>query len=64
MQGVQAFWLGIFPMPRAIIDKITSLCRLFLWGSKHSKVAWCDVCLPKSEGGLGVRDTKDRFGPW
>ncbi|CAH9107180.1 unnamed protein product [Cuscuta europaea] len=32
--------------------------RLFLWGCKHSKVAWCDVCLPKSEGGLGVRDTK------
>ncbi|CAH9083664.1 unnamed protein product [Cuscuta europaea] len=58
MQGVQSFWLGIFPMPRAILDRITTLCRLFLWGSKRAKVAWSDICLPKNEGGLGIRDTK------
>ncbi|CAH9093039.1 unnamed protein product [Cuscuta europaea] len=58
LHGVQAFWMGIFPIPRAIIDRITSLCRMFLWGNKHAKVAWSDVCLPKNEGGLGIRDAK------
>ncbi|CAH9069809.1 unnamed protein product [Cuscuta europaea] len=58
IQGVQSFWLGIFPVPKTILDRITSLFRIFLWGGKHAKVAWEDVCLPKKEGGLGIRDTK------
>ncbi|CAH9101392.1 unnamed protein product [Cuscuta europaea] len=51
IQGVQSFWLGIFPVPKTILDRIVSLCRIFLWGGKHAKVAWEDVCLPKEEGG-------------
>ncbi|CAH9091992.1 unnamed protein product [Cuscuta epithymum] len=58
MQGVQSFWLGIFPAPKAILDRITGICRIFLWGGKHTKVAWDDVCLPIDEGGLGLKNTK------
>ncbi|CAH9134267.1 unnamed protein product [Cuscuta epithymum] len=58
MQGVQSFWLGIFPVPRTIIDRIVSLCRIFLWGGKYAKVAWDDVCLPKQEGGLGIKNAR------
>ncbi|XP_052181884.1 uncharacterized protein LOC127794677 [Diospyros lotus] len=43
------------PSPE-VSDRITQLCRAFLWNSKHSLIAWKDVCLPKSEGGLGFKD--------
>ncbi|XP_039166708.1 uncharacterized protein LOC120292531 [Eucalyptus grandis] len=38
--------------------------RQFLWkgtalGRGGAKVAWEDVCLPKTEGGLGIRNLKD-----
>ncbi|XP_022852082.1 uncharacterized protein LOC111373749 [Olea europaea var. sylvestris] len=57
-QGVECFWLSIFPMPTAVSMRITRLCRNFLWNSKKLLVAWSEVCLPKSEGGLGFRDIK------
>ncbi|GFS44393.1 hypothetical protein Acr_00g0090060 [Actinidia rufa] len=42
-------------------DRITSLCKNFLWGgkatgSKRPLVAWKDICKPKLEGGLGFMD--------
>lgn len=58
LQGVECFWLSILPIPSAIISKITSLCRNFLWGSKRPLVGWNDICLPKDERGLGFRDMK------
>ena len=58
LQGVECFWLSIFPIPSAIIDRITRLCRNFLWNKRHHPVAWKSLCLPKAEGGLGFRDLK------
>ncbi|XP_022860183.1 uncharacterized protein LOC111380779 [Olea europaea var. sylvestris] len=58
LQGVECFWLSIFPIPATVTSKIISLCRRFLWGSKKSLVAWNQICLPKHEGGLGFRDIK------
>lgn len=58
LQGVVCFWLGILPIPVAVIEKIYGLCRRFLWCSKSSLVAWKDICLPKCEGGLGLKDLK------
>ncbi|KAI3463758.1 hypothetical protein Pfo_020421 [Paulownia fortunei] len=55
---VECFWLSIFPIPAAVISRINRLCRAFLWGSKKPLVAWNEICLPKSEGGLGFRDIK------
>jgi hypothetical protein len=47
-----------------VINKIDSLCCRFLWSgntSNHSTlVAWNKVCLPQSEGGLGLLDIKAR----
>jgi len=59
------FWISIFPIPAVVINKITSLCRNFLWTgdvlrSKSVLVAWKQVCLPKDEGGLAVLDIKAR----
>ncbi|KAL0287461.1 UNVERIFIED_CONTAM: hypothetical protein Sangu_2690300 [Sesamum angustifolium] len=55
LQGVECFWLQVFPLPMAVIEKIHRLCRAFLWNSKRAPVAWEDICHPKEEGGLGVR---------
>lgn len=58
LQGVECFWLSIMPIPAIVIDRVTRLCRQFLWNSSHSPVSWKEACLPKAEGGLGFRDLK------
>ncbi|GAA0165508.1 reverse transcriptase [Lithospermum erythrorhizon] len=58
IQGVEAFWLQAFPMPVTILDAVSSMCLKFLWGGKNSKVKWDDVCAPKEEGGLGIKNIK------
>ena len=55
------FWAQVFLLPQAVIDKVTKLCRNFLWGSegeyrKAPYVAWDLVCLPKKKGGLGIKN--------
>ncbi|KAK4408244.1 hypothetical protein Sango_0405400 [Sesamum angolense] len=55
IQGVECFWLQVFPLRMAVIEKIHRLCRGFLWNSKRAPVAWEDICHPKEEGGLGIR---------
>ncbi|KAK6127601.1 hypothetical protein DH2020_038662 [Rehmannia glutinosa] len=56
LQGVECFWLQIFPLPNTVIDRINRLCRVFLWGKNTSPIAWSKVCLPSDKGGLGLRD--------
>ncbi|GFY91584.1 hypothetical protein Acr_07g0017800 [Actinidia rufa] len=63
LQGVECYWLSILPIPVGVRTKIIHLCRNFLWSGKATinkkpLVAWKDVCLPKHEGGLGIRNTK------
>lgn len=63
--GTVNFWITTFILPRGCIKKIESLCSRFLSsgtidGKCLAKVAWSTVCLPKKEGGLGLR----RFSLW
>ncbi|KAL2237429.1 UNVERIFIED_CONTAM: hypothetical protein Sindi_0934600, partial [Sesamum indicum] len=55
IQGVECFWLQVFPLPAVVIEKIHRLCRNFLWNSRRAPVAWEEICHPKEEGGLGIR---------
>lgn len=46
------------------MKEVEQICAAFLWTgpslkSSSAKVAWNDVCLEKSEGGLGIRRLKD-----
>lgn len=58
IQGVESFWLHNSPIPVSIINKISKVCIRILWAGSKPKVAWVDICTPKNEGGLGLRDTK------
>jgi hypothetical protein len=53
---VECFWLSTIHIPSAILDKLTSICRGFLWGKNNSLVAWKKLALPLGEGALGIRD--------
>ncbi|XP_013633333.1 PREDICTED: uncharacterized protein LOC106339050 [Brassica oleracea var. oleracea] len=59
--GTVNFWISCFILPKGCIKQIESLCIRFLWSGnielcKSAKVAWSTVCLPKDEGGLGLRN--------
>ncbi|KAL8062253.1 hypothetical protein ABFX02_02G135400 [Erythranthe guttata] len=60
VQGVECFWLSIFSIPVTVRTAIIKLCRAFLWGKAGASVAWKKCCLPKTEGGLGLRE----LGAW
>lgn len=58
--AIQAFWSNHFLLPKMIHKQLQSLFTRFLWRGDVSKtggvkVAWSSVCLPRSEGGLGLR---------
>lgn len=55
------FWISAFILPKSCIKSIESLCNRFLWSGDITKktgikIAWKNVCLPKEEGGLGLRN--------
>ena len=54
----------MFIIPKFTCYKIEQLFRGFLWSGKdvnarRAKVGWKSLCLPKKEGGLGLRRFKD-----
>ncbi|XP_022032639.1 uncharacterized protein LOC110933740 [Helianthus annuus] len=58
------FLASFFIIPTRVINELEKRIRRFLWnagseGQIRAKVAWKDVCLPKQEGGLGIRSISD-----
>lgn len=58
------FWLSAFRLPGSCLKEIEILCSAFLWSgpdlkTTKAKVSWKDICLPKNEGGLGLRPLKE-----
>ena len=61
LTSIPIYFLSFFRVPRQVISKITRLQRNFLWGgaadqNKIPWIKWEKVCLPKEQGGLGVKD--------
>jgi hypothetical protein len=61
LNSIQIFYLSFMELPVMVRKNIICIQREFLWGGvkggrKISWVKWKDVCLPRSQGGLGVRD--------
>lgn len=62
---MQNYWCLALLLPQKAINEIESICNRFLWSGKIDKramtmVAWRTVCLPKGEGGLGLK----QIGKW
>jgi hypothetical protein len=63
LAAIPLFYLSFLKIPIKVWKKIVSIQRNFLWGGSSNKVKvawvkWSDVCRPKEEGGLGVRDLR------
>ena len=61
LMGVTNYWCQIFIFPKMLLRMVNDVCRSFLWhgspnNSSTRNVAWLDVCNPKKEGGLGIRN--------
>ncbi|GJX60328.1 hypothetical protein Tco_0291718 [Tanacetum coccineum] len=61
ISSMHVFWASVLIIPKGIIYDIHQLIRGFLWCNGElkrgkAKIAWEDICLPKSEGGLGLRN--------
>jgi hypothetical protein len=62
LASITVFFLSFLKMPVKVRKNIVRLQRNFLWGGasgdkdKIPWVSWKDVCRPKDEGGLGVKD--------
>jgi hypothetical protein len=55
----QVFWSRVFILPKKTIKLLEQKLNRFLWCGKDTrakaKVAWDKVCVPKKEGGLGIK---------
>ncbi|PKI76621.1 hypothetical protein CRG98_002930 [Punica granatum] len=55
------FWCRAFILPKKLIRIVENKCKSFLWRGMDSnaagkaKIAWDTICLPKNEGGLGIK---------
>jgi len=62
LNSILIFFLSFLKMPNGVWRRIVRIqLRSFLWGgSKGARkipwIWWLDVCMPKSEGGLGTKD--------
>jgi len=61
LYSLQVYWTRIFILPNKILKVINQKFNLFLWNGREgsaakAKIAWSDVCFPKKEYGLGLKD--------
>lgn len=60
LSSMHIYWASVFTLPTRIIKNLEAKMRGFLWCQGpmlkgKAKLAWVDVCVPKNEGGLGIR---------
>ncbi|KAF7811076.1 reverse transcriptase [Senna tora] len=63
--SIAAYYMSVLPFPVGICNEIDRLHRDFLWGHDRERrkihlVNWRDICLPKSQGGLGIPKSRER----
>jgi hypothetical protein len=63
LSDIPIFFLSFMKLPASVWKEIVRIQRKFLWGGVSDRkrinwVKWETICLPKAEGGLGVRDIR------
>ena len=63
LSAIPLYYLSLFKAPEVVCKSIISIQRSFLWGWGKEKrsvawVKWKDLCQPKGEGGLRIRDIR------
>jgi hypothetical protein len=61
LNAIPVFYLSFMKLPAEVLKKIIRIQRDFLWGGlkggrRISWISWKEVCKPRCQGGLGVRD--------
>ena len=61
IQGILVYSFQIYEWPSTLLKKVQGWMRNFFWSGDCLKrgstlVAWSDCCLPKKEGGLGLKN--------
>lgn len=58
LYGILGFWSHHLFLPKFLLRSIQSVFAKFLWGGDNCqhKVSWDTCCLPKQEGGLGLKN--------
>lgn len=64
-QAIPGYMMQTFHLPKNLLDKMDNRIRRFFWGhdedttyNLHLK-SWNSICLPKANGGLGIRSMRD-----
>ncbi|KAG7579199.1 hypothetical protein ISN45_Aa03g033600 [Arabidopsis thaliana x Arabidopsis arenosa] len=64
LNSIPIHTMSIISIPKSLLKELDKVSRSFLWGSTREKkrqhlIAWKRVCLPKSEGGAGIKQAAD-----
>ncbi|XP_021985761.1 uncharacterized protein LOC110881945 [Helianthus annuus] len=64
LSAMSTYWASVFTLPARTIKELEQKMRGFLWCQGplmkgKAKVSWNSVCMPKAEGGLGIRRLND-----
>nr|GEW53420.1 ribonuclease H-like domain, reverse transcriptase, RNA-dependent DNA polymerase [Tanacetum cinerariifolium] len=60
LSSLNVFWASMFILPQGVCEEIDKIFKDFLWKANGKRkiwysVAWKEVCMQKSEGGLGLK---------
>ncbi|XP_074304931.1 uncharacterized protein LOC141639782 [Silene latifolia] len=63
LSTLHTYWATMFVIPKGVMERVDEICRNFLWegSTEHNKasvIAWSKVCVPKKEGGLGLKKSE------
>ncbi|GJV73508.1 RNA-directed DNA polymerase, eukaryota, reverse transcriptase zinc-binding domain protein [Tanacetum coccineum] len=61
LSTMQIYWASVFLLPKNVIYEINKVLKGFLWcqgklTKGKAKVSWGNICKPKEQGGLGIKD--------
>nr|GEV10586.1 hypothetical protein [Tanacetum cinerariifolium] len=64
LASMHIYWASAFRLPKAVIKDIDKVLKGYLWcngeiSKGKAKVSWKNVCKPKNEGGLGIKNLGD-----